>query len=331
MQDNYVGVLEDNRPQELKDRDFKSDNPELPSGAGQINWIEKTPEQWVKHEPRYQIWSSSCVAQAFCKACRTLGYDVLSAHPPYRGRTNFSGAGMWLWDCASLFKKTGTVKENVDPSQNLGEDVLNKDLTQEVQMALITNPYKIGGYVYLASLNFDSVAQAVQDFGHCIITVGSNNNEWTQIPTLNGQIQWHHCICITDLTLHNGKKYLVADDSIDSNTFPNNQRLLSEEFINQRITGGVYLIPAVPPEPIQHIFNKNLKKGMRDIDVKFLQERLKQEGLFPNMQTTSYFGDITFNAVKKYQLKYKSEILDPAGLSQPTGNVGIFTRNKLNQ
>lgn len=333
MQDNHFnGVLPDTRPQELKDRDFKSDNPELPSGAGQINWIEKTPEQWVKYDPRYQIWSSSCLVQAFCKACRTMGYPILSAYPPYRLRTNFSGPGSWMWDIASLFKKIGTVLETQATSQNVGEDILNKNMTAELEALLADTPFKIGGYVYLAKNNFDNIAQAVQDHKHCILTFGANNSEWKEIPFINGTPDWYHGICATDLTLRNSKKYIVIDDSIDSNTFPNNQRLLSEEFINQRITGGVYLIPAVPPEPTDHIFTRPLKKGQKDPEVRFLQEKLKKLGYFPQIACTNFYGSITAKSLLKFQLAYnvdKPEVLNQLK-GEHFGPKSIKAINKTN-
>lgn len=45
---------------------------------------------------------------------------------------------------------------------------------------------------------------------------------------------------------------------------------------------------------------------------------------------TGIYDLATQEAVKRFQMKYASEILTPLGLTEPTGNVGIFTRAKIN-
>lgn len=81
----------------------------------------------------------------------------------------------------------------------------------------------------------------------------------------------------------------------------------------------------------KHIFAVDLKYGMRNDDVKALQECLQYDGVFPKGTTcTGYFGDITLKAVKDFQTKYKYEVLVPAGLTNATGLCGKFTRQKLN-
>lgn len=53
--------------------------------------------------------------------------------------------------------------------------------------------------------------------------------------------------------------------------------------------------------------------------------------MYPDGQITGYFGQKTKEAVMKFQDKYKAEILLPAGLKNPTGEVKTKTREKLNQ
>jgi hypothetical protein len=53
--------------------------------------------------------------------------------------------------------------------------------------------------------------------------------------------------------------------------------------------------------------------------------------IYPEKLVTGYFGSLTKQAVMRFQLKYKKDILEPVGLSKPTGYVGQSTLKKLNQ
>jgi uncharacterized membrane protein YgcG len=91
--------------------------------------------------------------------------------------------------------------------------------------------------------------------------------------------------------------------------------------------------------PQDFVFNKNLKRGVPvSPDVKYLKWILNSDPSTaltdnPNMtlsELTAAFGPITENAVKRFQNVYRSEILDPQGIKNPTGIVGLATRKKLN-
>lgn len=83
---------------------------------------------------------------------------------------------------------------------------------------------------------------------------------------------------------------------------------------------------------------KNLSVGMTSDQVVELQKKLNSD---PETQVslsgpgspnneTRFFGRATKMAVIKFQEKYKSEVLTPAGLFSGTGFVGSLTRLKLN-
>lgn len=74
--------------------------------------------------------------------------------------------------------------------------------------------------------------------------------------------------------------------------------------------------------------------GLRDnSQVKCLQQFLKDQGkeIYPEGLVTGNFGKLTKFAVMRFQQKYFSEILAPAGVSNPTGYVGTKTRDKINE
>ena len=74
---------------------------------------------------------------------------------------------------------------------------------------------------------------------------------------------------------------------------------------------------------VHFCFYTNLKYGMKNNDIKLMQEKL-------GVINTGYFGPLTLAAVNSFQIKYRSEILDPLGLTSATGFVGAATRAKLN-
>ena len=98
------------------------------------------------------------------------------------------------------------------------------------------------------------------------------------------------------------------------------------------------LISAAELAPKGFTFQKDLKRGDSNIEVTYLQRILNllpettvaKTGAGSKGKETKLFGDLTEKAVIKFQEKYKSEILAPAGLSKGTGFVGGNTRNKLN-
>lgn len=81
------------------------------------------------------------------------------------------------------------------------------------------------------------------------------------------------------------------------------------------------------------------KFGMTSGEVRLLQKILNKDsetavsvsGIGSAGQETDYFGPKTHDAVIRFQNKYRAEVLFPAGLTAGTGNVGVFTLQKLNQ
>ncbi len=86
------------------------------------------------------------------------------------------------------------------------------------------------------------------------------------------------------------------------------------------------------------LITKNLFQGIKDSEVIILQKFLNSypdtvvssEGSGSLGNETDYFGIKTKEAVIKFQNKYASEVLAPAGLITGTGYVGSFTRQKIN-
>jgi len=90
------------------------------------------------------------------------------------------------------------------------------------------------------------------------------------------------------------------------------------------LTGG-------EPAAMTGTLNINLKYGDSNDAVKLLQTWLaKDAAIYPQGIVSGYFGSATRAAVIKFQEKYMSEVLTPAGLTAGNGLVGSLTRAKLN-
>jgi len=89
---------------------------------------------------------------------------------------------------------------------------------------------------------------------------------------------------------------------------------------------------ALPPgQAVKLAILRNLSVGSTGEDVKTLQELLVKEGVYPAGLITGYFGELTKQAVIRFQEKYASEILSPLGFRKGTGFVGPSTRKKMNE
>lgn len=84
---------------------------------------------------------------------------------------------------------------------------------------------------------------------------------------------------------------------------------------------------------------RTLRLGDTGSDVLLLQKMLNTSsetvvslsGMGSPGYESTYFGNKTFTAVKKFQALYSNEILVPLGLVSPTGNVGPSTLKKLTE
>ena len=145
---------------------------------------------------------------------------------------------------------------------------------------------------------------------------GSNNGTWSgeyPKPPLQGATpDWYHFMCGTpDVPLITTQKEKPVYQSWGTSVGINGIQKFTENYIN---SGFIYDCFTVT----KHIFNTDLKFGMINTDVKYLQVKL---GILPTTLGFGVFGPKTLAAVKAYQT---------ANGIQATGYVGVLTRARLN-
>ncbi len=87
--------------------------------------------------------------------------------------------------------------------------------------------------------------------------------------------------------------------------------------------------PSQVAQLVSPVFNKDLKVGSKGDDVKRLQQLLAQDKeIYPEGQATGYLGNLTRNAIRKFQLKYG--VIKKA-TDAGNGNLGPKTRAKLTE
>lgn len=324
------GEIEDLRSLQSQNLDYKHDEF---LGLGIPNWIEKTQDQWSKLSIRFQSTSGSCGGQSGAKGMEYIVKQIASASPIYKERTNYPAEGMWIQQIGDILKNQGTCLESECTSENMTEEQMD-----DVKIPDILE-FKVSGYYMLpfgSDINMDLLAEALDAGNPIIILIRSNSQEYISVPISNGQpTTFGHFVCSipSNYTLYNGEKSVIIDDSCAPGSTINEkgQRIFTESFLKARSFGIMALIPLQTSTMPVYEFNTDLSLGMTSQDVGALQKVLQALGLFPSSQTTTdYFGPITKKAVMAFQQKYSDTVLLPAGLSEPTGFVGSFTRMQLN-
>ena len=326
--ENYQGALKDIRPDAEKDKDYKHE--EL-AGGSVTRWYEKPEKDWKRYTQREQNGSLSCVSQSCAKAMEIIGLGgILSAQPIYRSRINYPKGGMWLPDAGSICKKIGTNTEDKIKSQNQNEQDMNRDISD-------TTPIKVNSYVFVNAKDIYQIAEAIETQGQCIMIFHGNMGEYLkEIPEYekDAKINIGHAVCGVDYFLYKGEKVILIEDSSRTDTaLPNGQRLITEHYLKNRFDTAMYLVKGqnISDKP-QYTFTSSMSFGMiNDKQVKHLQDVLKYEGLFPQVQESSgNYYNITAKAVLAFQKKYKVARLSE--LDRLAGKyVGVKTRTALNK
>ena len=265
------------------------------------------------------IRDSNCVAatkatQLEWEIKRLTGEWIeLSPLSIYRERMNKT-PGMWVHDAHNIIKKKGATLEALLKSENLTEHeatIAKLTTTAEAYAKALTAIDF--SYLYLP-IDADRIATALE-MGHAVgIILFANRDEYTNVPYVKDSnltfatATIRHSITLLDYFIYNGKKAFWAIDSWGVGHAQGGYRIITEDFLNQRVTTADYFDKFIldAHNKQSYDFHQNLKYGDKNEQVVFLQNFLKERGYFPtNQVSTGFYGVITANAVLKWQLDNK--------------------------
>lgn len=308
------GVQEDPRGELAKAQDYDAEEV---VATEDVEWREKDPSEWRKLPIRDQNGSGMCVAQTTAKL---LGIDNeleeqkylnFSALDIYDQRNVKPLVGMYGVDALTIASKKGACLQEQLNDQRLTEAEANRPVVRTNEMIAAADKYRAGGFVQ-PKLNIDSIASFINKTKKGVmLLVSFEYEEWTDVPKVNKHVYRAsnlHSVTAVDFTMWKGKKGIPIDDSWGKFNAWNGQRVLTEDFFNERVffAGALLDLSNIreKQQPPKFTFTKILEYGQRNDDIKKLQEILKAEGFFPAKQEcTGLFLNITARAVKAWQGK----------------------------
>lgn len=310
----------------------------------------------------------ACVGHAGAKSQQESQYretgKVFDISPRWlyalcKSTDNYAGEGTYPRIMADYMRKVGCATEKTVPNDTLLDHetyVYNRNQANFPKEAFDeAAKVKIKNYSFVPLTETGiktAIKWAGENKGGIFMLLTLDKNWWCK-P--NGQISWAENDLMADgmriptdkPTIGNHEVYPYAFDKKNGRTIVIGKNSWGETwgkkgdfwfyldeylpFIRE-VIATVDLPDDYVPPTFQYTFSKPLKFGDKGSDVVALQNALKVSGEFPSTQNvTGNFGNITLDAVKKFQLRYADEILTPAGLTVPSGFVGTFTIRKLNK
>jgi len=340
----YNGILEDNRPKKLKDKDFDSREVDM----GEVKYVTKKQAEKNASEYTYrnQYTKSSCVPSSICNALwNTEGINLADEYL-YSQRINKPDLGCYWYDIADKVISQGVCGRIFLPEVKTEKEANNISLTKKMRDDALFQKQK--SYINITKPTIDDLAKWSNQGYAVPFSIWANSKEWSvEYPEIKDmkltrdKASIRHAICVIPNTgyIYKKKKYVIITDS--SHFGKRYIRHLSEDFLAVRTHHAVVFTdliyyPVIDWVTTKHLkgykFTRDLKVGDEGDDVKQLQILLQDNSLFPaNQEPTGYFGGVTRQGVKDFQKRYEQSILWSVGLKLPTGYFGKSSRKKMEE
>lgn len=333
-----TGLIDDPRSPGEKEEDYLVE--EIFS-AFPVEWKTRPESEWRTFPIFNQDGSSSCVAQATAKILGIENYLEekkfvhYSARDIYSRRSNKLGKGMWLQDGLDIGYKYGAAVEQLMPSQNLSEGLMNDTLDRTPLTEQMAYLGRGGNYVILP-IDIDKIAYIVSQGHGVVIGVKFSYSEWNRpVPVvINNSNPYGHMIAVVDYFLFQGEKCLLIEDSWGLGTGMNGRRAITDNFLKAKCMGAGYFtalpnkLPDAVVEKPKYRFTQQMAVGSRGSEVAMLQRCLgylkDAEGWLFSLaiSPTGFYGGLTKQAVERFQKMNQLAI---------SGIVDTITLGKLNE
>jgi len=291
----------------------------LPSATAP-KWKEKKEKDWIKYPIMNQYSTNQCT---WFSVAKMMGINYFkdegtflffSPSYGYEQRPGLPTPGDSVLGIRATAKK-GVTLEALYPSKTKNND--NEKLSAKPHAIKVAEVFKIDELLDLETADIDAVASTIEATGKGVMVwLWADFSEWKQgtVEAKNTQINLisapvRHAVTAVDYFLVNGKKCLLIEDSWGIETGIDGRRIITEDFFKKRnyyagyitrfnFSVGMPSITKKPTTPVQF--------GDENINVNILQRYLQERGYFPdNHKTTNYYGNITAQAVLKWQLDNK--------------------------
>lgn len=200
----------------------------------------------------------------------------------------------------------------------------------ETEIARDIAKWRIGGYVALDDLSFEGLKRAIYQWGAIVAGFTFSRQGWATEyirASRTGEATTGHAVALVGWD----STYLIGQNSFGPNWGKEGMFFVPKDY---RPFSGYAIIVDLPNnwqelldigiEKPKHFFANNLSVGLKNDEVKILQDCLKWLGCMEKSQeSTGYFGTITKNALIVFQQRY--------GISPQSGYFGILSRAKMNE
>lgn len=349
MENTLKSVLIDKRPVQERHKDYRHEELAF-SSLTQVDYTTRAKALKIaeKYNKENQKATGSCVAHssALCggilEEIEGKPYIRLAPAYIYALRQNHPAMGMYVVDAGNILRKRGCPPFEVLPTPATEAEINKIKVTPEFDK--LAEPFKAGNFFTIYSKKIDDYANVTNNIGlPVLLNVFGTNAEWSkEVPEViepnltftDAKVQVQHAVVIlpNSAYTHRGKKYVIVQDS--AHFGGKKVRHLSEDWFANRVVMGLYWLTL--PNPVEFTpqpfkFSLTLKYGDRGEEVRQMQNFLRSQGHFPNIETTGAFYGVTLDAVKKFQEAHRVRILSFFGLDKPTGIWGIKTREIANE